>query len=231
MTSSITLGRRRMLSLGAVSATVFAAPALWTRPARAFDHPALPYDDSALEPVISAHTVGLHYGRHHAGYFRNLNRLTEGTALAELSLEEVVQASSGIPSLQPVFNNAGQAWNHIVYWDQFMPGGASAPGGRLAGMIDEAFGDLETFKEQFVSTAGSVFGSGWAWLTYHAGQLWLEGLRNADNPLAHGRTALIGIDVWEHAYYLDYENRRGEHVRAVLDSLINWSAVADRLPS
>ena len=233
MTAPAALSRRRLLASGAAVIAGLAAPALWTRPALAdtFSQPPLPYPETALEPAISARTVGLHYGAHHAGYFRNLNRLTADTPLASLTLEEVVVRSSGVPSLQAVFNNAGQAWNHVVYWEQFRPGGPAAPEGRLAAAIDDAFGGFEPFKAALVGTAAGVFGSGWAWLEWHAGSLHLTGTRNADNPLARGRTALLGIDVWEHAYYLDYENRRGEHVSAVLESLVNWSVVADRMPA
>ncbi len=233
MSVSTPLSRRGFLASGTAALAGLAAPALWSRPARAesFVQPPLPYPDTALEPAISARTVGLHYGAHHAGYFRNLNRLTVDTPLEALTLEEVVVRSSGVPSLQGVFDNAGQAWNHVIYWDQFRPGGPSAPEGRLATAIEESFGGFEPFKAALAGTAATVFGSGWAWLEWHAGSLHLTGTRNADNPLARGRTALLGIDVWEHAYYLDYENRRGEHVSAVLESLVNWSVVADRLPA
>lgn len=233
MTAPAPLTRRRLLTTGTAVIAGLAAPSIWSRPALAdtFSQPPLPYPDTALAPAISARTVGLHYGAHHAGYFRNLNRLAADTPLESLTLEEVVVRASGQPSLQAVFNNAGQAWNHVVYWEQFRPGGPAAPEGRLAAAIDDAFGGFEPFKAALMGTAAGVFGSGWAWLEWHAGSLHLTGTRNADNPLARGRTALLGIDVWEHAYYLDYENRRGEHVNAVLESLVNWSVVADRMPA
>ncbi|MEE2877085.1 MAG: superoxide dismutase [Candidatus Neomarinimicrobiota bacterium] len=194
-----------------------------------FTLPDLPFDENALMPTISAQTVGLHYGKHHAAYFNMLNTLSEGTQFANMSLEDVVTGSFGNPDTQKIFNNAGQAWNHILYWNQMQPGGADVPSGELASKMDDAFDGLDSFKEQFTASAVGVFGSGWCWLVEEKGRLAIMGTPNAENPLVHGKNALLGIDVWEHAYYLDYQNLRADHVKAVLDNLINWDFVADRL--
>jgi superoxide dismutase, Fe-Mn family len=226
------LTRRSFLRGASMTLALASASSYGPRTARAavpFEQPPLPYPEAALEPTISARTVGLHYGKHHAGYFKNLNGLVEGTDFAAMTLEEVVKASAGKPDAQAIFNNAGQAWNHVLYWEQFDPAGARQPSGALAEMIDRDFGGSDALKESFVKTAGEVFGSGWAWLVVEDGQLSLVGTGNADNPLAHGQHALLGIDVWEHAYYLDYQNRRSEHVQAVLDNLVDWDFVAGRL--
>ena len=230
----MTLSRRRFFGLAAGAAATLSAPAVLVPSARAqngpFVQPPLPYGTADLAPVIGQRTVELHYGIHHAGYYRNLNSLVEGTALAETSLEGVVVAARD-PALDPrIFNNAGQAWNHDIYWAQMVPGGSLRPTGRLAELIDGSFGGFEAFVDSVVSTAGGVFGTGWAWLVQSGVDLGLMGLSDADNPLGQGGvTTLLGVDVWEHAYYLDYENRRGDHVRAVLESAINWDVVAARL--
>ena len=194
-----------------------------------FSLPELPFDENALSPTISAQTVDLHYGKHHAAYFNMLNTLSEGTNFADMELENVVKGSFGNADTQKVFNNAGQAWNHILYWNQMQPGGADEPTGRLVSMIDGAFGDMDSFKDQFTTAAVGVFGSGWCWLVEEDGGLAIMGTPNAENPLAHGKHTLMGVDVWEHAYYLDYQNLRADHVKAVLNNLINWDFVADRL--
>ena len=230
----MSLSRRTLLQICAGSVSALAAPAILTASARAegpFVQPPLPYGTADLAPVIGPRTVELHYGIHHAGYYRNLNRLVESLPdLAGMTLEEVVVAARDPAMDRAVFNNAGQAWNHDVYWPQMAPGGAARPSGRLATLIDEAFGDFAGFTDAFVSQAGRVFGAGWAWLVQdESGGLALVGTSNAENPLGTGVTTLLGVDVWEHAYYLDYENRRGDHVRAVLDNGTNWDVIADRL--
>ena len=194
-----------------------------------FKQPPLPYAENALAPTISAQTVGLHYGKHHASYFGALNTMTQGTPMAGMSLEQVVMASAAQPEHQRLFNQAGQAWNHILYWDQMRPGGAKAPAGMLAQMIDRDLGGVAKMKEDFVKGATAQFGSGWYWLIRDGDKLVLTGTSNGDNPMARGKRVLMGVDVWEHAYYLDYQNRRADHVKAVLDNLINWDFVADRL--
>lgn len=197
--------------------------------AKPFNLPPLPFNEGDLAPTISSQTVGLHYGKHHAAYFNNLNSLVEGTEFADLPLEKVVQKSFGNQNYQKIFNNAGQAWNHIIYWEEMTPGGARKPSGSLAQKLEQHFGGFDQFKQEFTKIAGGVFGSGWAWLVESDGLLTIEGMSNAENPLARGRNTLMGIDVWEHAYYLDYQNRRPDYVRAVLDTLINWDYVAGRL--
>ena len=190
--------------------------------------PALPYGAADLAPTISSDTIDLHYGKHHQAYFNMLNNFADGTKFMDMELDQVV-IESFQDGNKKVFNNAGQAWNHILYWEQMAPGGSNVPQGKLLEKINEAFGDLDTFKANFVQQAVGVFGSGWAWLVDKDGKLELRGLPNAENPLAHGEHALMGIDVWEHAYYLDYKNVRPDYVKAVLDNLINWDFVADRL--
>ena len=190
--------------------------------------PALPCGASDLAPTISSDTVDLHYGKHHQAYFNMLNKFADGTKFMDMELDQVV-VESFQDGHKKVFNNAGQAWNHILYWEQMAPGGSNSPQGKLSEKINEAFGDFDTFKTDFTQQAVGVFGSGWAWLVEKDGKLELRGLPNAENPLAHGEHALMGIDVWEHAYYLDYKNVRPDYVKAVLDNLINWDLVADRL--
>ncbi|MEE3241630.1 MAG: superoxide dismutase [Candidatus Neomarinimicrobiota bacterium] len=190
--------------------------------------PALPYGAADLAPTISSDTVDLHYGKHHQAYFNMLNNFADGTKFIDMELDQVV-VESFQDGHKKVFNNAGQAWNHILYWEQMAPGGSNSPQGKLLEKINEAFGDFDTFKTDFTQQAVGVFGSGWAWLVEKDGKLELRGLPNAENPLAHGEHALMGIDVWEHAYYLDYKNVRPDYVKAVLDNLINWDFVADRL--
>jgi len=194
-----------------------------------FTLPDLPYSQDALAPTISSDTIGFHYGKHHAAYFNMLNKLVENTKFSEMKLEEVVKETFGNSETQKIFNNAGQAWNHILYWNQMKPGGESAPSGRLHTMIEESFGDFDSFKDQFVQQSVGVFGSGWCWLVQNDSSLEIMGTPNGENPLAHGKHALMGIDVWEHAYYLDYKNVRPDYVKAILDNSINWSFVSDKL--
>ena len=210
------------------AAQTAAAPAAGAAPAGPFKQPPLPFKEDALAPVIGAETVGLHYGKHHKAYFDALNRLAAGTPYESMPLAEVVVKSAAAKDAA-VFNQAGQAWNHNLYWEQFIPGGPKAPEGRLAAAIAESFGDQAGLVKAMVEAAGKVFGSGWVWLVADAGRLGLAGTSNADSPFAHGGQPLLGIDVWEHAYYLDYQNRRADHVKAVMESLVNWSVVSDRL--
>lgn len=227
--------RRTVLAGVGGAAALHAAGGLFmpavARAAAPFEQPKLPYAEDALSPTISARTVNLHYSKHHKSYFDALNRLTKGTPYAEMDLEKIVTESADAKSAddRKVFNNAGQAWNHVFYWEQFTPGGAKEPGGDLAQAIERDFGGLDAFKKGFVTAAGGVFGAGWAWLVHDGGKLSIEGTPGGDSPFAHGRTPLLGVDVWEHAYYLDYENRRPEHVQAVLDNIVNWDVVADRM--
>ncbi|MCE2965862.1 MAG: superoxide dismutase [Alphaproteobacteria bacterium] len=191
-----------------------------------FALPPLPYALNALEPHISAKTLEIHHGKHHNAYVVNLNNLTKDTPLANASLEEVVVASAKDPAKQGIFNNAAQVWNHTFYWHCLKANGGGKPTGALAAAIDSAFGSYDAFAEQFKQAAVTQFGSGWAWLVAENGALKITKTGNADLPMAHGQTALLTVDVWEHAYYIDYQNRRPDYVQTFLDKLVNWEFVA-----
>jgi Fe-Mn family superoxide dismutase len=191
--------------------------------------PALPYGLDALEPHISRSTLEFHHGKHHAAYVTNLNNLVAGTDLEGKSLDETILAVSGDASKAGVFNNAAQVWNHTFYWQGMKPGGGGAPTGALAARIDADFGSFDAFKEQFKTAGATQFGSGWAWLVLDNGTLKITKTGNADLPLAHGQKALLTMDVWEHAYYLDYQNRRPDYISTFLDKLVNWDFVAANL--
>ncbi len=188
-----------------------------------FTLPKLPFAENALEPVISARTISFHYGKHHAAYLSKLNELAAGTPYEGLSLEEVVKRSAGNENDKAIFNNAGQAWNHDFYWRSMAPRGGE-PTGKIKAALDSSFGGLKDFKKAFSKAAVAHFGSGWAWLVKGKdGKLKVVTTSNADTPIAHGETPLLAADLWEHAYYLDYQNRRPDHVAAWLDKLANWS--------
>ena len=196
----------------------------------AFTLPALPYAQDALEPYISARTMGFHYGKHHQAYVDNLNKLVAGTPWAAgQSLEKVVLESAGMADKAAVFNNAAQAWNHAFFWKSMKPGGGGLPAGRLMDLIGKSFGGFEKFKNAFLTAAVAQFGSGWVWLVQEGDALKIVKTSNADTPIAHGQTALLTCDVWEHAYYLDYQNRRKDFVQAFLDHLANWDFAASQL--
>ena len=223
--------RRTVLAASTITAAaaVIGTPHI-ARAALPLKQPPLPFAEDALTPHISARTVGLHYGKHHKKYFDTLNEVAAGTPYADMELAEIVKASAGKEADAKIFNNAAQAWNHVAYWDQFVPGGPKAPEGDLASMMDEAFGGHEAFVEKVVSVSDTVFGTGWVWLTRDdADKLALVGYEDGNNPVAVGRPAYLGVDVWEHAYYLDYENRKAEHIKAVLNNIVNWKVVADRV--
>jgi len=192
----------------------------------AFELPALPYEKEALAPHISANTLEFHYGKHHAGYVTNLNNLTKDTDLAEKSLVEVVKATFSDPAKVGIFNNAAQVWNHTFYWNSMKQNGGGVPTGALAAKIDEDFGSFDKFKEAFKATGVGQFGSGWAWLVLDGGTLKVTKTLNAENPVVHGQVPLLTMDVWEHAYYLDYQNRRPDYAQTFLDSLVNWDFAA-----
>jgi Fe-Mn family superoxide dismutase len=202
-----------------------AAPLL---PKGPFKQPPLPFDEAALDPVIGQRTVALHYLRHHASYYNNLNAITPGTKYAKMSLEEIIIEGDNDVDKR-FFNNAGQAWNHERYWESLNPGGPAVPNGRLAQLIYDNFGSVADLKEKMIVAAANLFGSGWTWLAQDGSKLRVMNTNGGDSPLTFEKTPLLGIDVWEHAYYLDYENRRPEHVKALLDKLVNWDVVASRL--
>ena len=197
--------------------------------APAFALPALPYAQEALEPYISARTMGFHYAKHHQAYVDNLNKLVAGTPWAGQTLEKVVVESAGLADKAAVFNNAAQAWNHAFFWKSMKPGGGGLPTGRLLNLMEKSFGGFDAFKKAFLTAAVAQFGSGWVWLIQEGDALKIITTSNADTPLAHGQTALITCDVWEHAYYLDYQNRRKDFVQAFLDHLANWAFAASQL--
>lgn len=189
--------------------------------------PPLPYDKNALEPHISANTLDFHYGKHHQAYVTNLNKLIEATDLASKSLEEIILASAKDSSKAGIFNNAAQVWNHTFYWNSMKKSGGGKPSGELAAKIDADFGSFDKFAEEFKNAGATQFGSGWAWLVLENGKLKVTKTPNADLPMAHGQVALMTADVWEHAYYLDYQNRRPDYLSTFLSNLINWDFAAE----
>jgi Fe-Mn family superoxide dismutase len=191
--------------------------------------PRLPYAENALDPVISANTIGFHYGKHHKGYVDTLNKLIAGTELAHLSLENLIAETAGKTDKIAIYNNAAQTWNHTFYWRSLRPMGGGEPPAALKQRIEASFDNFDTCKKELATAATSQFGSGWVWLVLEAGKLKVVKTGNAETPLANGVKPLLTIDVWEHAYYLDYQNRRVDYVNALLDKLINWSFAADNL--
>ncbi|PSH70400.1 superoxide dismutase [Phyllobacterium brassicacearum] len=215
------VNRRQLIAASSVAlAGTVLSPAISTFAATAFMQKKLPYDEDALSPAISARTVGLHYGKHHAGYFKKLNQLVQNTEYADLPLDQVVTQSSA-KNDEAIFNQAAQAWNHDFYWAQFK-GGSEQPTGSFKEAVERDFGGIDGLKKKVIETADAVFGTGWVWLVKDNEKLNVLGLRDAGTPLAVAKVPIVGIDVWEHAYYLDYENRRTEHVGAVFDKLVNW---------
>lgn len=191
--------------------------------------PSLPYADNALEPVISAKTIVFHYGKHHKGYVDNLNKLIAGTEFADLPLTKIITKTAGIADKAAIFNNAAQTWNHTFYWQSLKPKGGGEPPSALKQKIAASFGSVDDCKKELATAAMAQFGSGWAWLVLDGDKLKVVKTANADVPLTTGIKPLLTIDVWEHAYYLDYQNRRADYVNAVLDKLINWNFAADNL--
>ena len=186
--------------------------------------PALPFAKDALSPYVSAETVEYHYGKHHQAYVNNLNQLISGTRYENLLLEDIVRSSEG-----KIFNNAAQVWNHTFYWNSMSPDGGGAPTGEVGDAISSAFGSYDDFKAKFAEAATTQFGSGWAWLVDNGSGLEVMKTSNADLPMKHGAKALLTIDVWEHAYYIDYRNARPNYISTFLDSLVNWDFVAQNL--
>jgi Fe-Mn family superoxide dismutase len=208
---------------GAVAVTFLLGTRAWAA-AREHKLPELPYPRDALAPLISKETLDFHYGKHHAAYVANLNKLLAGTEFEEASLEEIIKTAKG-----PIFNNAAQVWNHTFYWNCLAPRAGGEPEGELAEAIQKAFGSFARFKEQFSKAATTQFGSGWAWLVRGPdGKLAVVATGNAGNPMTDGKTPLLTCDVWEHAYYIDYRNRRPDYVEAFW-KLVNWKFASEQL--
>ena len=188
----------------------------------AIELPSLPYEASALEPFISANTLGFHHGKHHQTYVTNTNNLIKGTDLEDASLEKIVLASANNAEKVGLFNNAAQVWNHTFYWKSMKKGGGGAPSGAIAKKIEEDFGSYDAFAEAFKNAGLTQFGSGWAWLVLKDGKLQIMKTANGDTPMAHGFIAILTVDVWEHAYYLDYQNKRADYLDVFLKNLVNW---------
>jgi Fe-Mn family superoxide dismutase len=191
--------------------------------------PSLPYADNALAPVISANTIGFHYGKHHKGYVDNLNKLIAGTEFAALSLETIITLTAGNADKTAIFNNAAQMWNHTFYWRSMKTKGGGEPPAALKQKIIVSFGSVDACRKELSTAAMAQFGSGWVWLVLDGDKLKVVKTANADLPLTTGMKPLLTIDVWEHSYYLDYQNRRADYVNAVLDKLINWDFAAVNL--
>jgi Fe-Mn family superoxide dismutase len=192
-------------------------------------HPTLPYDQKTLEPYISERTLDFHHDKHHQAYVTNLNNLLEGTDMADMSLKEVIKKTAGDTERAGIFNNAAQVWNHTFYWHSMKPNGGGKPAGKVAEKIDTSFGSYDKFRETFKAAGITQFGSGWVWLIEENGELKIEKTLNADTPIAHGKKPLLTMDVWEHAYYLDFQNRRPNYIDAFLDHLVNWEFVEGNL--
>jgi Fe-Mn family superoxide dismutase len=184
--------------------------------------PPLPYPQSALAPVISENTFSFHYGKHHLAYVNNTLKMIAGTGLEKATLEEIVKRTAGQPDKIGLFNNAAQVFNHNFYWLSMKPGGGGEPKGKIAERIAQSFGSYQKFAEEFSNAAATQFGSGWAWLVQNGGKLQVIKTSNADTPITTSAVPLITIDVWEHAYYLDYQNRRADYIKAFLEKLLNW---------
>ena len=228
------LTRREFMAATAVTVAAAAFSGFAAQDAHAqggpmFPMPALPYPEDALEPVISAKTLSFHYGKHTKAYYDNTNKALEGKAAAGLTLEKVFLDAAKDQAQAGLFNNAAQAWNHTFYFSCLKKGGGGQPSGKLAEAIKAGFGGHDAFVKAFSEAAATQFGSGWAWLVSDAGSLKVVKTANAMNPMVAGQKPLLTVDVWEHAYYLDYQNRRADYVKEVLEKLVNWEFVAKNL--
>tara|TARA_B100000925_G_scaffold145697_1_gene109076 strand:+ start:1538 stop:2131 length:594 start_codon:yes stop_codon:yes gene_type:complete len=195
----------------------------------AFELPSLPYEKDALAPYMSSETLDFHHGKHHQTYVTNLNNLVKDSDMQDASLEDIVVKSSKDSSMAGVFNNAGQHWNHILFWQCMKPNGGGAMPSELENRINSDFGGIDQFKEAFVQAGTTQFGSGWAWLAIDNGKLVVTKSANASNPLVDGMKPILGCDVWEHSYYIDYRNKRPDYLKAFLDNLVNWEFVTSQL--
>ena len=194
-----------------------------------FELPSLPYAHDALAPYMSSETLDFHYGKHHQTYVTNLNNLLKDHELQSSPLEDIVVKTSKDASMAGIFNNAGQHWNHILFWQCMKPNGGGSIPSELEGRLNSDFGSVEQFKEAFIQAGTTQFGSGWAWLAIDNGKLVVTKSPNASNPLVDGMKPILGCDVWEHSYYIDYRNKRPDYLKAFLDSLVNWEFVASQL--
>lgn len=194
-----------------------------------FELPSLPYASDALAPYMSSETLDFHHGKHHQTYVTNLNNLVKDSDMQDASLEDVVIKSSKDSSMAGIFNNAGQHWNHILFWQCMKPNGGGAIPSELENRINSDFGSVDQFKEAFVQAGTTQFGSGWAWLAIDNGKLVVTKSANASNPLVEGMKPILGCDVWEHSYYIDYRNKRPDYLKAFLDNLVNWEFVSSQL--
>ena len=194
-----------------------------------FELPSLPYANDALAPYMSSETLDFHHGKHHQTYVTNLNNLVKDTDMKDSSLEEIVVKSSKDSSMAGIFNNAGQHWNHILFWQCMKPNGGGSMPCELESRITSDLGGIDQFKEAFIQAGTTQFGSGWAWLAIDNGKLVVTKSPNASNPLVDGMKPILGCDVWEHSYYIDYRNKRPDYLKAFLDSLVNWEFVASQL--
>ena len=218
-----------MVATAPPAAAAIAVTAATAAPGGPFNVPPLPYADDALDPVISANTLNYHHGKHHKAYVDNLNKAVAGTPFADLSLEKIIAATYGVADKSGVFNNAAQHWNHSFYWRSLKAQGGGEPPATLRQKIESSFGSVDACRKELLAAATTQFGSGWAWLVLDGDRLAVTKTGNADSPLGKGQRPLLTIDVWEHAYYLDYQNRRADYVTAVLAKLINWGFAADNL--
>ena len=194
-----------------------------------FELPSLPYANDALAPYMSAETLDFHHGKHHQTYVTNLNNLLKDNELQSASLEDIVVKSSKDTSMAGIFNNAGQHWNHILFWQCMKPNGGGSIPSELEARLNSDFGSVDQFKEAFIQAGTTQFGSGWAWLAIDNGKLVVTKSANASNPLVDGMKPILGCDVWEHSYYIDYRNKRPDYLKAFLDSMVNWEFVASQL--
>ena len=202
--------------------TLLERPAAAQQKAATLELPPLPYDQNALEPSISANTISFHYGKHHQAYVNNTIKLITGTEFEKMALEDIIKRTAGKADQASLFNNAAQVYNHTFYWKSMKPGGGGEPKGRIGDLIRGSFGSYQKFVDEFSNAAATQFGSGWAWLVLDSGKLKVTKTSNADTPIAQQLKPLLTIDVWEHAYYLDYQNRRADYIKAFVDKLLNW---------
>jgi Fe-Mn family superoxide dismutase len=228
---NLSITRREFMGVSSMAALILATGCFYTK-ARA-EYPntlqPLPYGENDLEPVISGRTLSFHYGKHHKGYIDNLNKLIVNTEFAGKPLEEIITGTANKPDKTAIFNNAAQTWNHAFYWRSLTPKGGGEPPAGLKKRIEDSFGSVDACRKEMANAATTQFGSGWAWLVLDGEKLKVVKTANAGVPLTMGMKPLLTIDVWEHAYYLDYQNRRGDYVNAVLDRLINWNFAEQNL--